>query len=103
MTQILTFRYLFSVFLCLGMLVSSTATGAKARYKPTGIQVCVDVLCPLYYKYYGREGNQYEFNASVDFASFILEGDYGWGDIQWKGYNETTSSMPARADIFGSG
>jgi Domain of unknown function (DUF6048) len=79
------------------MLVSSPHTRAKARYEPTGIQVCADVLCPLYYKYYRRDGSQYEFNTSVDFASFILEGDYGWGDIKWEGYNKTTSSKSSYA------
>jgi Domain of unknown function (DUF6048) len=97
MTRILIFRCLCSVLLCLGMLVNSATTRAKARCGPTGIQVCMDVLCPFYYQYDNREGTQYEFNASVDFASFILEGDYGWGNIKWKGYNKAMSSKSAYA------
>jgi hypothetical protein len=45
--------------------------------------------------YYGRVGTQYEYNASIDFASFILEGDYGHGSIKWKGHNEETSTKSA--------
>jgi Domain of unknown function (DUF6048) len=75
------------------MLVSSPSARAKARYEPTGIQVCVDVLCPLYYRCHERDGNQYEFNTSVDFSNFILEGDYGRGDIKWGGYSKATNSQ----------
>jgi Domain of unknown function (DUF6048) len=97
MTQLLTFRYLCSLFLCLGMIVSSTPVWAKVPYLPTGIQVCMDVLCPFYYKYYEREGNQYEFNTAVDFASLILEGDYGWGDIKWEGHSKATNNKSSYA------
>ncbi len=84
------FRYICSILLSLGVLVNSAPTWAKARYWPTGIQLGVDVLRPFHYKYYGRVGMQYEFNAFMDFASLILEGDYGWGDITWNGHNTET-------------
>ncbi|MFM2428405.1 MAG: hypothetical protein RL012_289 [Bacteroidota bacterium] len=92
MTQILTFRYICSVFLCLGMLASSLPTRAKTRYWPTGIQLGMDVFRPFQYKYYGRQGTPYELNTSIDFARCILEGDYGWGSIHWKGCSEKTST-----------
>ncbi len=93
MTQTLTFRYIFSVFLCLGILISGLPTWAKTRYWPTSVQLGVDVSCPVYYKYYWRNGTQYELNTSMDFSSFILEGDYGGGNIRWEGYNKKTSIL----------
>lgn len=91
MTQILTSRYISSIFLCLGMLVNSPPAWSKTRYWPTGILVGVDVLRPFQYEYYGRRGTPYELNTAVDFARCILEGDYGWGHIHWEGYNAKTS------------
>ncbi len=64
---------------------------AKTRYWPTGVQLGMDVFRPFHYKYYGRKGTQYELNASMNFSSFILEGDYGWGNIHWEGHNTKTS------------
>ena len=91
------FRYICSILLYLGVLVSSSPTRANTRYWPTGIQVCMDVLRPFHYKYYGRAGMQYAYNASIDFASLILEGDRGCGDIQWEGHNEETSTQSSYA------
>jgi len=90
MTQLLTSRYISSVFLCLGILVSSLPTWAKTRYWPTGVQLGMDVFRPFQYTYYERQGTPYELNTSIDFARCILEGDYGWGHIHWKGYNKKT-------------
>lgn len=92
MSQQLTFRYIFSVSLCLGILVVGSSSWAQPRYWPTGIRLSMDVASPLYYKYYQKTGAQYEFNASTAFANFMLEGDYGWGSIQWKGFDPQTST-----------
>ena len=103
MTQILTFRYICSIFLFIGMLVSSSPTWAKVQYWPTGIQLGVDAFRPFYYKYYGRQGTQYELNASMAFARLILEGDYGWGDVKWEGDNKkisTKSSYTNKGQYF---
>ena len=95
MNHKLTFRYIFSTSLCLGLLVAGASTWAQPRYWPTGIRLSIDVASPLYYKYYQKTGVQYEFNASTDFANFMLEGDYGWGSIQWKGLDLKTSPRSA--------
>ncbi len=89
------FRYIFSVSLCLGLLVTGSSACAQARYWPTGIRLSMDVASLLYYKYYQKTGAQYELNASTDFANFMLEGDFGWGSIQWKGLDPTTSTHSA--------
>ncbi|MHA7877875.1 MAG: DUF6048 family protein [Bacteroidota bacterium] len=60
---------------------------------PTGIQLGVDVIRPLQYKFYESEGTQYEINAAVDIANYILEGDYGYGDIHWQGRNKATNTL----------
>ena len=92
MNQILMFRYLCSTFLLLMVLVSKTTTQGRVRCSPSGIQIAADILGLLDPKYQGRESTQHEFNASVDFSSFLLEGDYGWGSIKWKGYDKTTGN-----------
>ncbi len=93
MTQTLTFRYIFSVFLCLGILISGLPTWAKTRYWPTGVQLGMDVFPLCYYTYYESNSTQYELNTSMDFSSFILEGDYAWGNIRWEEYNKKTSTL----------
>lgn len=88
-------RYIFSISLCLGLLITSSSACAQARYWPTGIQLSMDVASPLYYKYYQKTGPRYELNAATDFANFMLEGDFGWGSIQWKGFDSKTSTHSA--------
>jgi Domain of unknown function (DUF6048) len=103
MNQTLTYRYIYSVFLYLGLLLSSVPIWAKTQYRPTGVQLGMDVCRPFYYKYYGQKGTQYELNTSIDFASFILEGDYGWGNINWEGYSTkkgTSSSYTSDGKYF---
>jgi len=86
MTHKSIFRYIGSFFLCVNILVSSSSTWAKTRYAPTGIQLSVDALRLFSYKYHdAHQGPQYELNASIDFASWLLEGDWGCSHSQWKG------------------
>ena len=85
-------RYFISVGIILGMLGTGLPSSAKTRYWPTGILLGMDVVCPLYYKYYQKTGGQYAFNASMDFAKCMLVGDYGVGSIHWKGYNSKTKT-----------
>jgi hypothetical protein len=85
------FRYICSVFLCLGMFVRSSPAWAKTSHRPTSIHLGMDIFRPFQYKYYGQKGTQYEFNISTDFSNILLEGDYGWGSIYWKGCNQKTN------------
>ena len=92
MNKRLMSRYFISVGIILGMLGTGLPSSAKTRYWPTGILLGMDVVCPLYYKYYQKTGGQYAFNASMDFAKCMLVGDYGVGSIHWKGYNSKTNT-----------
>ena len=106
MTHRSTFRYICSVLLCLGMLFSSTSTWAHPLSWPTGVQLGVDVYRPFQDKYYGQQGTQYELNAAVDCAHWILEGDWGWGNIHWKGHNKetrTSSTYTSKGQYFRMG
>jgi Domain of unknown function (DUF6048) len=95
MPQRLTYKYIFSTLCFLGMLVSSSPAWAKTRYLPTGIQLGMDVFRPFQYQYYGRTGTPYELNAAIDFARYILDGDYGWGHIRWEGHNKKMNNSPS--------
>jgi hypothetical protein len=80
-------KYIFSALLWL--LMFSPASWAKTRFLPTGIQLSTDVFRPLYYGFYEKTGVQWELNGAIDFARVMLEGDYGWGEIIHKGFNES--------------
>lgn len=85
MSKQLIFRYVFSILLSFEMLgVASLAVARpNSGYWPTGIQLGMEIANPLYYKYYQKQvDQQYEFNGAIDFASLLLEGDYGWGSNQ---------------------
>ncbi|MEM9417252.1 MAG: DUF6048 family protein [Bacteroidota bacterium] len=78
----LTFRYIFSIFFCWGMLSTTAPAAARSRYWPTGVQLGMEVAHPLYYRYYKQQVDQQrEFSASIDSFRLLLEGDYGWGRI----------------------
>ena len=80
MHQQLTFRYIVRIFLCWGLFSMASPVAAQSQYWPTGVQLGMEVSNPLYYKYYRKQiDEQYEFNASIDFARLLVEGDYGWG------------------------
>jgi len=86
------FKYLTSILaLWVGLLVSTATCWAQAKqYLPTGLQLSTDIYQPLYYYGYQKTGPQYEFNATIDFARLMLEGDYGWGRIRRKGIHKET-------------
>lgn len=82
MSQELPFRYIRYILLCLGMLSATSPESARPHYWPTGIQLSMDVVNPLYYKYYQKQlDQQYEFNACIDVARLLFTGDYGWGSL----------------------
>lgn len=87
MIQILTSRSaILSGFLWVGMFTSSLSVAARNQYGwPTGIQIGADIMRPLQYKYNDRESRLFELNATMDFANWMLEGDFGWGSIHWNG------------------
>lgn len=92
MIKELPFRYILHILLCLGILSATSPEAARSRYWPTGIQLSMDVVNPLYYKYYQKQlSQQYEFNASIDCARILLEGDYGWGSLANGQTNPTAS------------
>ncbi len=94
MNPLLTWRYICSVFLCWGILLSSAPTWGKPFPGPTGIQVSGDILRPFKSKYkYGSEGTQWEYSWAIDIASYVLEGDVGWGHIHWEGRDAKTDTL----------
>ena len=54
-------------------------------YLPTGIQLGIDLIGPLYGKYQ-KTGPQYAFNGLLDFNRLLVQGDYGWGFIERQGF-----------------
>lgn len=52
----------------------------------------MDILRPFYGRYYLYQGAQYELNTSIDLARWLVEGDYGWSNVQWTGQNEETEA-----------
>lgn len=94
MSKQLTFRYAVRIFLCWGMFSIASPTAAGPNYWPKGVQLGMEFANPLYYKYYRKQiTQQYEFNASIDFARLLLEGDYGWGSSQWGIHDPTTNQV----------
>ncbi len=86
------YRYIFSLILCLGLSVTFSSAHTSVRYWPTGIQLGVDIARPLYYALYQKTGGQYELNAFADLTKLMLEGDLGWGNIRWDGFNRETNT-----------
>jgi len=96
MGQKRTFSYILSILLCLEIFSTTPPAAARSRYWPTGVQLGTEVANPLYYKYYRKQiDEQYEFNASIDIARLLVEGDYGWGSGRQQVHNhqENTSSV----------
>lgn len=85
-----TFRYILSALLWWGILNTAPSATARPRYWPTGLQLGIEAVNSLYYKYYQEQiGQKYELNTCVDFARLLVEGDYGWGNM-----------APSRAEAY---
>lgn len=72
----------------------NSRTWAKEQHWPVGVYFGMDIFRPLYdtYRGDGHTGMQIELNTSMYVASWMLEGDYGWGKTEWKGDNTTTGT-----------
>ena len=88
-------RYFGSLSLWLSVLATNLPARAKGQHWPTGLQLSVDVLRPLYYQYYQKTGSQYELNMVLDFAKLVLAGDWGWGAVDHKHVDKKISQLTA--------
>lgn len=75
-------KYIFSGLFGWGILSAAPAAVARPTHRPVGLQVGMEYVNPLYYKYYRKQvDQQQEFHAAIDFSKVIVEGDYGWGRL----------------------
>ena len=92
------FKYFSSISLCLGLLIISPRSWAKAhKYVPTGIWLGGDVLRPLT-RILQQEGTQYQGNLAIDFHHFLLEIDYGIASIAHSGVNRYKTKSSYKND-----
>jgi len=113
-------KFIFKVFILVCCIIIAAPLNAHATFKPKYMHIAFDITRPIYYgllrqpvrgffnySYDGAyrtgsipmpkyNGIQYEFNSSVNWKRWILEGDFGFGNTEWKCKN-----LPLEGERFG--